>query len=256
MRGPVRYLKLVAADTVQKILGNRGKFRDLSLETAMVRPSSLSPDVCRTLRSRIDQALASGESSRIWCDKVGADQRIFGFETDAGDLIDKFAIEDNIRGIEAYIGRRVRSWTLMANRITPKAENLGSGGGLHRDSPFSHQVKLIWYLSDVGEGNGPFQYVRGSHRDLIGQHGRYPVGSYRFDDVDEPLTSVHGPEGTLLICDTRCIHGGKPIENGARYAVTLYTFHEREGVRGFFASAGLDPAWLDGAKRQISGRFH
>src|SRR3546814_15746820 len=93
--------------------GNLGEFRDLSLETSMVRPSALSPDVCRTLRSRIDQALASGESSRIWCDTVGADQRIFGLETDAGELIDGFAIEDNIRDIEASLGRRVRAWPVI-----------------------------------------------------------------------------------------------------------------------------------------------
>src|SRR3546814_14658032 len=42
----------------------------------------------------------------------------------------------------AYVGRSTKSWLLMANRLLPKDGNLGSGGGLHRDSPFSHQDRM------------------------------------------------------------------------------------------------------------------
>lgn len=256
MGGPIGYLKLAASDLLLAIFGNQGAFSELSAKTAIVRSGSLSPELCKTLRLRIDSVLAGEESGRVWSDKLGADKRILGFEADMPDLVDSFAIQENIRNVEAYVGRRVRSWTLMANRIMPKRDNLGSGGGLHRDSPFSHQVKSIWYLSDVDENNGPFQYVPGSHRDLIGQRSRYPLGSYRFANVDEPLISVLGSEGTLLICDTRCIHGGRPIVDGARYAVTLYTFYDRDGAGRFFASAGLDPARLDEAKRRIPAQYH
>ncbi|HEY0596051.1 phytanoyl-CoA dioxygenase family protein [Sphingopyxis sp.] len=256
MARPMDYMKVTAADLIQRTMGNRGDFSDLAIETARVEPNALPTEVCATLRSRIDDLLAGGAPGRVWQDKVGADMRIFGLEAYIDDLIDYFHIPENIRNVEAYVGRRVRSWTLMANRITPKADNLGSGGGLHRDSPFSHQVKSIWYLSDVGEENGPFQFVRGSHRDLVRQRHKYPLGVYRFDKVADPLTSVTGPAGTRLICNTRCIHGGKPIVDGARYAVTLYTFYDGDGTRRFFASAGLDPAQASSPGTEYARRAH
>lgn len=237
----VNFLKAVGVSAYMNVRGGAGAFSFLDRETARIFKNNLSRDVCDKLRARIDDVLAEGTNSRIWRDPVGSDSRIWQFERDIPDLISHIDIPGCIEGIDAYLGRTTQSWLLMANRIQAKEGNRGSGGGLHRDSPFSHQVKCIWYLSDVREENGPFQYVADTHRDLIGKRHKYPLGTYRFDDVTDPLTSAVAPAGSLLVCDTRCIHGGKPIVAGARYAVTLYTFYDLDGAVRIFESSGLDP---------------
>jgi hypothetical protein len=245
MNGRIAMAKIIAADLHQRVFGNSGDFAFLKQDTARVETGDLANDVCAALRDRLDALIEEGAGGRLWSDATGADRRVLQFEQDIPDLIDHLRVQERIRNIEAYVGRRVRSWMLMANRITPQEGNLGSGGGLHRDSPISRQVKCIWYLSDVTVENGPFQFAPGTHNDLIGQRGRHPVGAYRFDAIDTPLTAVSAPAGSLLICDTRCIHAGMPILAGARYAVTLYTFYDLAGVRRIFEASGLDPALVN-----------
>lgn len=236
----VALAKALAVQAYHDLRGGRGRFAWLKEDTARAFPSALPSGLCMTLRQRIDVMIDSGEGDRIWRDAQGADVRILGVERDIGPDLAAFDIPAKIAEIEAYTGRAVRSWTLMANRITAVPGNRGSGGGLHRDSPFSPQVKCIWYLSDVTEDNGPFQYVSGTHKGLVRDRRSYPLGTYRFDRIDHPLTSVTGPAGTLLVCDTRCIHGGKPIAEGTRHAVTLYTFYDPNGVKRLFRASGVD----------------
>ena len=238
----VNFLKVAGVSTFMNVRGGAGAFRFLDQNTARIFEGSLSQEACAALCTRIEDILAEGSNGRIWRDPVGSDSRIWQFERDIPDLISHIDVASCIDGIDAYLGRTTRSWLLMANRVQVKEGNRGSGGGLHRDSPFSHQVKCIWYLSDVGEENGPFQYVADTHRDLISKRHKYPLGAYRFDNVKDPLTSVTAPAGSLLVCDTRCIHRGKPIVAGARYAITLYTFYDLEGAARLFESSGLDPA--------------
>jgi hypothetical protein len=46
----------------------------------------------------------------------------------------------------------------------------------------------------------------------------------------------------MLVCDTKCIHSGKPIEKGVRYAVTLYTLPTEDGAADLFRKSQIDPA--------------
>lgn len=238
----VNFLKAMGVSAYMNVRGNAGAFRFLDRDTARIFENNLPRDVCDALRTRIEDVLAADSNGRIWRDPVGSDSRIWQFERDIPDLISYIDVAGCIEGIDRYLGRTTRSWLMMANRVQAKEGNRGSGGGLHRDSPFWHQVKCIWYLSDVGEENGPFQYVAGTNRDLIGNLHKYPLGVYRFDDVADALTSATAPAGSLLVCDTRCIHGGKPIVSGARYAITLYTFYDLDGAARIFERSGLNPA--------------
>mgnify|MGYP001162033232 CR=1 FL=1 len=224
--------KLFLATTFFQVFGGRGKYKNLKESTALVFPKEIPDQVCKKLLTVIDDALEAS-AANVWWDKVGADARILGFETCIPDELFHFNLRSEIEDIERYLGRKVKSWFLMANRIRSISGNLGSGGGLHRDSPFSHQVKCIWYLTDVRSENGPFQYVPGSHLDAGGKNSRYPAGKYRFEKVNQKLIEVLAPAGSKLVCDTKCIHSGKPIELGARYAVTLYTFEKSDGARRF-----------------------
>lgn len=86
----------------------------------------------------------------------------------------------------------------------------------HRDPEEEHVVKVFTYFSDVDEGAGPFEYVRGSatglrHGDLWrwGQDARYPPTEEleRAVPAEDRLT-LTGPAGTMLVCDTGGFHRG------------------------------------------------
>lgn len=101
----------------------------------------------------------------------------------------------------------------------------------HRDPEDRHVVKMFTYFSDVDQGAGPFQYVRGS-----AEGGRYgdlwPWGEadwYPPQDefeakipADEHMT-VEGPRGTVILCDTSGFHRGGFAEKTPRI-LSFHTF--------------------------------
>ncbi|MEE1877668.1 phytanoyl-CoA dioxygenase family protein [Altererythrobacter litoralis] len=237
----VNYVKAVAASAWMHSLGARGDLRKLKEKTAMVLPDVLPSASCQEMIARIDTAADESAHPRVWRDDVVSDTRVLGFEQDIPDLLPQLAVERRIAAADAYTGRKTKAWFLMANRVVPRRNNLGSGGGLHRDSPFSHQVKYIWYLSDVTTENGPFQFIPDTHFNLLKTRAEYPLGQTRFDRVAHDMVEVTAKAGSLLICDTKCIHRGKPIQAGARYAVTLYTLPTEDGARNLLHGSGIDP---------------
>jgi hypothetical protein len=168
----------------------------------------------------------------------GTDERIYGVER----LNDSFKLDDELREIDELSRVFYRpapvKWFQLLGRITFAEQNLGSGSGWHRDSPFSHQFKAILYLSDVGPANGPFEYIVGSHRERdVVAAARFlglPYHTYRFptEQVDRlesakvvsPRSTFVGRRGTLLLADTRGLHRGQPLKSGSRLALTRYYF--------------------------------
>ncbi|MCD1648045.1 phytanoyl-CoA dioxygenase family protein [Marinobacter adhaerens] len=235
----MKYLKAIISDLWMYLFGGKGELSSLKRSTAIVREAHLSSQVCQMLRERIDRVILEEKHEYIWKDSCGSDTRILCFEKFIPDLVANLNIEKLISSADQYTGRKTKSWFLMANRLVPKEGNKGSGGGLHRDSAYSHQVKFIWYLSNVDLDQGPFQYLPGSNGSSFLNPRQYPIGQTRYKNVNAPLTRVLGKEGDLLICDTRCIHGGKPISSGVRYAVTLYTFPDPLGTRKILTRSGF-----------------
>jgi hypothetical protein len=184
---------------------------------------------CNRLIAALDAALAApGAADTVhWSDPQGADRRVFGFEHFYPAAVADLGIEAELQRISSYLGSAIRRWTLLASRITAVQGNLGSGGGWHRDSAFRHQVKVIWYLNEVRLENGPFSYVPGSHCRDRSSTKFDPAYETRFDVCPNEVTNVIGPPGTKLICDTKCIHGGRVVESGVRYAITLYAFESK-----------------------------
>lgn len=204
--------------------GRRGQYKEVWDKTAIIYPGHLSSDQCQRARNIIDDILHNSNGINIWEDSHASDQRIFAFEDAFPEIKSWLNIDHQIRQVERYIGRQIRSWFLMANKVTYKTNNKGSGGGFHRDSPFSNQLKLIWYLNDVTGANGPFEYVPETNKNLARDKADFPLGQTRFNTTSKrTVKMVTGCEGTLLVCDTKCVHRGKPIERGTRYAITLYT---------------------------------
>lgn len=235
------YIKAVTAPVWMRIFGERGEFSTLKEKTAIVIEDALPKEICLEMIRRIDKVVDNPTHPRVWRDSARSDVRILGFEQEVSDLIHYFDVDRRLKAVEAYTGRKAKSWFLMANRVIPKENNLGSGGGMHRDSPFSNQVKCIWYLNDVTEDNGPFQYIPDTHSNQLTSRDIYPLGQTRFQNVREKVVEVHAKGGSLLVCDTKCIHGGKPIKNGVRYAITLYTLPKKGGAADVFRKSGIDP---------------
>ena len=171
-----------------------------------------------------------------------SDKRIYGVERFDDDFISKkqkmFAskFNKNIKVISDNI------YFTMTGEISYHPGNLGSGGGWHRDSPFTNQFKTIIYLTDVDSTNGPFQYIKGSHKRSFYK----PIGEVlktddyrknRFSNEEiEAVTNkidffdkmtVTGKAGDLILVNTRGLHRGAPLLEGMRKAVTTYSFRNR-----------------------------
>jgi len=184
------------------------------------------------------------------------DRRVFGIER-LSETFRKYHFSANLpRDIGAeYLGDELVLQTTMAAKITPDPSTaLGSGGGWHRDS-FSRQFKAIAYLDDVGMDNGPFMYIKGSHklknikRVVFGLKDHTP-GDYRYSQqeieqiitlLDSPISYFTAPKGTLILADVRGLHTGMEIKRGHRYAIFNYyiakSFHQKDSSVESLASS-------------------
>lgn len=165
------------------------------------------------------------------------DHRFYGIN-EMTDAFDPFVTHQTLRDIrDTYLGA-LKSGFLLGAHIRSKPGNLGSGGGWHRDSAINAQMKIICYLSDTNGDNGPFQYVRGSHRNYATlaaaatTNKKFRQSRYHTDDYnhvfenDSRIMEFLAPAGTVILADTSGIHRGKPLETGERFALTQYLFHE------------------------------
>jgi hypothetical protein len=207
-------------------------------EGIYVEPGFLTPEQCQLYIDKIESHIASGECS-IWVDDEGADNRIY-FINSIDENFDEYYKNEKIRSVlRNYTGTSDPKGMLLAAKIVYKEGNVGSGGGWHRDSPVTHQFKTVCYLNDVDETNGPFQYIRGSHRksDVIRSYLSkvFNAGQYRFRDTEvesyitsnnRHIDSITGNAGTLVYADTKGLHRGKPLEAGTRYVLFCYFWHD------------------------------
>lgn len=154
------------------------------------------------------------------------DSRIFGMQHASSiskNLILDSSLINSVTSI--YCGSNYKTQTLMFGKINYDGRvNVGSGGGLHRDS-FANQLKAIVYLTDVNSKNGPFQYLCKSNTFVYLLSSIFKFRkTTRFDNDKNSfnLKSFHAKSGTLLFVDTRGIHQGKLLTEGERISATAY----------------------------------
>lgn len=196
-----------------------------------VIPNFYSAEKCDLIRETIDHIIDSYPEI-LWIDDEKSDYRIFGAER-ASSLIQEYFENSKLLAIgEELLGVPLINHMTLAARLQFKSDNAGSGGGWHRDSPFENQFKSILYLSDVSDSNGPYQYVKNSHKfshqfKTLG----YGKNLMRFtnDEVEEVVrkhnwgvTTFEAKKGSLILTNTRGLHRGKPIDQDIRYALTNY----------------------------------
>lgn len=205
----------------------------LKKDGIVVIPNFVSENFCDSSIKALEQDLTNPSVKR-WSDDIEADTRIFGYEKLSMNAL-KFLNNQYINNISSsYLGYETSAKFILAGRIENKKNNLGSGGGWHRDDAVIKQFKAIIYLSDVDNKHGPFQYILGSHKLIsrlklfINGHkfyqSRYTENSFVNSNK---IFSVKGGKGDLILVDTKGIHRGKPIEEGLRYALTLYSWRKK-----------------------------
>lgn len=205
----------------------------LTRDGVAVLPGHLPRERCDVLRAEVDRLLEA-ESARV---HRRGDARLYGAER-ASQMVRAFHDDPDLLALaRAWRGPDVvNAMTLAAALVHRPGVRASSGPGWHRDGWF-RQVKAFVFLTDVSEANGPLQVIAGSHRAAarardMRRHGQR-FKQYDFTDAEvgrllaaepERLVTAAGPAGTLVLADTSAIHRGRPIEAGARYALTNYYY--------------------------------
>lgn len=108
---------------------------------------------------------------------------------------------------------------------TPSASGSSAAAQqFHFDLDRLRFIKLFVYLTDVKPENGPHVYVRGSHRDLpepLRADRRYADDEVLAHYDSEDLLHITGPSGTMFLADTRGLHKGLHVAEGARLVFQL-----------------------------------
>jgi len=102
------------------------------------------------------------------------------------------------------------------------------------------EFKAFLYLDDVDAGNGPFTYIRGSHRAFLTRLKKQLVGNrtgspYSFSErhlrrLLNREVQVCGGAGTLVLADVRGIHRGSPQINRSRSVLVNYMMRSQHDV--------------------------
>jgi len=212
----------------------------LEREGVAVVPDYWTAEKCAAARAEIDRVMEANPAA-VQKNSCGSDRRLFGVEA-GSELLAEFHRDPFPRSVgELLHGFELYNFATLGARIDATKENNGSGDGWHRDG-HGFQYKSILYLSDVDDGNGPFEYLPGSHRlwrtavDTV-VRGLPPAPATRYtpemiDRIVEgsglKINRYTGTAGTLILADTTGIHRGRPLRSGARYALTNYFYHPHQ----------------------------
>lgn len=195
----------------------------------------LSKDSCVNLITVMENFIKNNPD-KIWKDKNNSDYRIFGIENVSKEMniLSKHQFPFSI-GVD-YLKTPIDLLMMMGNRVVYKDNNLGSGGGWHKDS-YGKQYKSILYLNDVTYENGPFELVLNSNKTFFNFNmffkinKRFPNTRFENEEVmklinfdQKKIMRITGKAGTLILVDTSLLHRGSPIKNGIRYALTNYFY--------------------------------
>lgn len=174
------------------------------------------------------QGVMQADGYKLWIDRHYSDHRIVGAEK-IHPLIEQFHSDEKCLNIgEYHLGVKLHLQFTMANKVVYRQENLGSGGGWHRDNIYSRGFKSLVYLSDVTTADGPFSYIPKSHHIFnhlfkVNKPERYQFENSEIEKLAKTQVEVTASAGSLVLFDTNILHRGKPVGEGhSRYALTNY----------------------------------
>jgi hypothetical protein len=174
----------------------------------------------------------SGAYIRFWDNRAYDEgvRRLYHVERELPELAELRHDPFTLRVIEAYYGYPFHSGLLMYQHNTQSNANTR----YYHVDVFTKEFKSFLYLDDVDPGNGPFTYLRGTHRSHLRRLKRELLwngegASTTFLDKDlgssrRREVQVCGPAGTLILADVRGFHRGSPQLERSRSALVNYLF--------------------------------
>lgn len=190
------------------------------------------------LGSTEDCDLANGAYLRVWEGGRDYDQgvrRIYHVDKLVPGLEAHRNDPSLMRIIHAYYRRPFHSRVLVFQHNLATAHNTRY---YHVDS-FFNELKTFLYLDDVDAGNGPFTYLKGSHKHhwlrtrklLRPGKSDLPPTTFRPEELSEILqdeVQLCGAAGTLILADVRGFHRGSPQKERSR-SVLVNFIHKEAG---------------------------
>lgn len=191
------------------------------------------------MRDRLEAYLAEGVTRQfdngayvVFRDKSRKDdsdvRRIYHVERLVPELED-FRREPLIfRVAAAYYGVPMHSGVLVFQH-NPKTS---TDTRYYHVDIWGREFKAFLYLDDVDQDNGPFTYLRGSHKlhllrlkrmILRGEHDTSMTRT-ELDSIMHREVQIAGEAGTLILADVSGIHRGLPQINRSRSILANYVF--------------------------------
>ena len=111
----------------------------------------------------------------------------------------------------------------------------------HIDLASTKIVKALIYLNDVGPGDGPHCYIKGSHNPEISKQIWDSAATFYADDVESTLldrfnkdfvenAAIYGNLGDVIVEDTTGFHKGeKPVNKHRNILIINYGIHSEYG---------------------------
>jgi len=214
----------------------------------------IDKDNCTLLRNEIDTLIEKFQNTKILIlDDENSDHRIFGSEKISTSIRNLFYEDSFLLDIaQNYFKGKMWLSNTLAARLDFKENNLGSGGGWHRDA-HNFQFKAILYLSDVTIENGPFQIIEGSHhftqclKDTLTMKVNDMTTRYSNSQIEKIIQKnpkkhkiLTAKAGTLILADTSSLHTGMPIAKGNRYTLFNYFYPSYQNKMDIINKFDLD----------------
>ena len=171
-------------------------------------------------------------------EKLG-DTRLYGIDDESAEVKNYF------HKIINQQKKRIKSVSTIKNLylhctmggFLQNINKTSSGGGWHRDHHFE-LFKIMIYLSDVSEDNGPFSYLEGSHTKLSQllcllifklfskKTTRYSQTLIKYVKIifRYRQKTFTGKKGTCIVFNSSGLHRGLEIKSGERLALTAYIY--------------------------------
>lgn len=209
----------------------------------VVFPSALPAEVCDRLMSFALHTPATirpmdGQSADVTRQALydPAKPEAVRYDYRPSDLLDQMDVQDLLADpsllalVQDYLGCEPRADVLSMWWHTDFQDHPDSMAAqfFHFDMDRFKWLKVFIYLTDVGAGNGPHAFVRGSHRSGAIPRHILERGYVRLTDEEvaanypaEDILTFTAPRGSIIIEDTRGLHKGVHVQEGARLILQL-----------------------------------
>lgn len=215
----------------------------LRRDGVVVFPSALPAEVCDRLQAFAARTPATirpmdGQSADVTRQALYEPDNLQAVRYDyqPSDLLDQAEVQDLLADpsllalVQDYLGCEpladvLGMWWHTAFHDHPDSK---AAQFFHFDMDRFQWLKVFIYLTDVGPDNGPHAFVRGSHRT-----GGIPPhilerGYVRLTDEEvaatypaEDILAFTAPRGSIIVEDTRGLHKGVHVRDGARLILQL-----------------------------------